>query len=160
MEAAVVCLEQQGHRSGISMEVSVSERVDSPGAAPDDRIESHSELFEVIWNPSSDQMRRSHADLPEATERGACGIAFLLALELTNYTIIERSFKNTGVDYGLGYREQLPWINSARLEISGTRAFAKSCCRWNGFRGVCPRTSSSWRGGGARRRKHVQRRSS
>jgi hypothetical protein len=53
----------------------------------------------------------------EATEYGACAIAILLVLDLTEFTVIERSRKGTGFDYWLGDEENL--FQQARLEISG-----------------------------------------
>jgi len=44
----------------------------------------------------------------------------MLVLHVTDYTVIERSKKLTGFDYWLGDKnEKLPFINSARLEVSG-----------------------------------------
>jgi hypothetical protein len=57
--------------------------------------------------------------MPEATERGASAIAFLLMLQLTDYTVIERSRKGTGFDYWLGHKDDMIFQRAARLEISG-----------------------------------------
>ncbi|MDQ6695042.1 MAG: hypothetical protein M3014_11595 [Chloroflexota bacterium] len=51
---------------------------------------------------------------------GACGVAALLMLELTDYTVIERAPQGSGVDYYLAYRDtELPFERAARLEVSG-----------------------------------------
>jgi hypothetical protein len=59
-------------------------------------------------------------DHQEATEAGATGLAFLLILNLTEFTIIRRARKGTGFDYWLGFKDaELPFQDAARLEISG-----------------------------------------
>ncbi|BAU14873.1 hypothetical protein LEP3755_54280 [Leptolyngbya sp. NIES-3755] len=52
------------------------------------------------------------------------GVAFLLILQLTDLTVIERSRKGTGFDYWLGSQDSattLPFERMARLEVSGIR---------------------------------------
>lgn len=108
-EAGAYCLEANGHKSGtiLIVEGFLSKRLI------------------VIWkNKIDDQVKRSWNDSLEATEYGATAIAILLLKKLTDYTIIERSFKGTGFDYWLGtgkYDENLlPFEQrTARLEISG-----------------------------------------
>jgi hypothetical protein len=75
----------------------------------------------VMWAGEIDeQSRRTWNDTQEMTEYGACGVAILLILKLTEYTVIERSKKGTGFDYWLGSKNsELPFQNSARLEVSG-----------------------------------------
>lgn len=75
----------------------------------------------VTWTGEiDDQSRRSWNDSQEMTEYGACGIAVLLIINLTHYTVIQRSKKGTGFDYWLGFKDsEIPFQNSARLEISG-----------------------------------------
>lgn len=103
VQAAEVCLLHHGHHRRIQLTVD------------GDFIET----FGLKWRVPTNQTRRSWADLQEATERGASAIAFLLMLELTDYTVIERSRKGTGFDYWLGKHEQPLFQRSARLEISG-----------------------------------------
>jgi hypothetical protein len=68
-------------------------------------------------------MRCSWNDKEEATEFGACAIAILVILDLTDYTVISRAAKGGGFDYWLGKEEndeELPsYQNKARLEVSG-----------------------------------------
>jgi len=69
-------------------------------------------------------MRRSWADLQEATEYGAVAIAILLIVKYTEYTIIERAVKGTGFDYwlleeSLYTEDEIFPLGSARLEVSG-----------------------------------------
>jgi hypothetical protein len=105
-ESAAVCLENQGHAE--SVELLVSE---------------NKEQFELRRKPVSARMRRAYFDLQNATELGACGIALLLARELTGLTAIQQSRKGGGFDYWLGPANQpadtLAFQNSARLEVSG-----------------------------------------
>jgi hypothetical protein len=102
-EACAVCLTSQAHVTGVELEV---------GGLTSD-------TFRVWWNIDvTDQIRRSWGD--EATEHGACAIAFLLIPRITEYTIIRRARTGTGVDYWLGYRESVNiFQDTARLEISG-----------------------------------------
>ncbi len=104
-EAAAVCLEDRRHPIGV-------------------RLERHGlmrEALHVEWPPIDDQVRRCHADMQEATERGACGIAILVAREATGLVVIERSKRGTGFDYWLGEKdyEGLPFAGTRRLEVSG-----------------------------------------
>ena len=57
------------------------------------------------------------------TEHGAYGVAILLVLALTEYTIIERSRKGTGFDFWLGNNknEENLFQGKSRLEVSGIR---------------------------------------
>lgn len=102
-QACVVCLEDQGHIPGA--EISVNGSFDK--------------AFKIRWEAGvSAQMKRGWQDEKEATEYAACGIAFLLVLKLTPYTVIQRSRTSTGFDYWLGAN---PANFAARLEVSGIR---------------------------------------
>src|SRR5436189_2851572 len=82
-EACLVCLALQGHSSGVELKINGT----------------YDETLRVVWDDIlMEQIRRSWNDLDDATESGACGIAFLLILTLTEYTIIRRSHKGTGFD--------------------------------------------------------------
>jgi hypothetical protein len=61
------------------------------------------------------------ADLQEATEYGAYGVAIIVALPLTDMPRVERSAKGPGVDYwvGDGKDERGIFQRAARLEVSG-----------------------------------------
>jgi hypothetical protein len=107
-EAAAVCLNSQGHRSGTTLTISgdVTAQV------------------ELQWPGITDQMLRCWHDEEYTTEQGAYGIACLLIHQLTPYTIIERSIKGTGFDYWLGDAPDqpgLPFQQKIRLEVSGIR---------------------------------------
>jgi len=107
-EAAAVCLEDRKH--------SVRTLLQGTGLFEKTRY--------VVWDATDEQCRLSHADMQEATEHGACGIAILLAHECTGQEVVQRSKKGTGFDYWLGGSEQLedqlPFSsNQTRLEVSG-----------------------------------------
>ena len=101
-EAGSVCLEGQGHSSGVSLRVQGDVNC------------SH----ELRWPAATDHVRRSWADEQEATEEGAAGIALLLIEQETDYTANSRSRKGTGVDFWLGSDPDV-LITTARLEVSG-----------------------------------------
>jgi len=106
-EAASICLEEQNHRNGVHLFVN----------------NEFNKIFSVIWDDTTDQMRRTWADHEVTTEYGAYGIAFLLIQDLTNLIVLERSCKGTGFDFWLGpkFEEELLFQNKARLEVSGIR---------------------------------------
>ena len=72
------------------------------------------------WSPVTDQIRRTWADLREATEKGAEGIAILLLKQELGYTAIERAAIGTRIDRWLGEESDAPnFQRKARLEVSG-----------------------------------------
>lgn len=104
-EASATCLVSQNHDLGVEMDVLGPKKAQ----------------FKIYWNNKvQDQEFAAWNDEQELTEYGACGIAIMLVLELTGYTVIQRAKKGTGVDYWLGHKESnTPFENSARLEVSG-----------------------------------------
>jgi hypothetical protein len=103
-EACLVCFDLCHHPVGVDIEVKGIQNCH----------------FRIIWSDVvTDQIRRSWNDFDDATENGACGIAFLLILALTKYTVIERARKGGGFDYYLGYKDTLIFQSAARLEVSG-----------------------------------------
>ena len=105
-EASVVCLEDQGHLSGI--------HIDVRGVAE--------AKVRVYWLTVTDEMRDTYADPEVATEHGAIAVSILTVRAFTEYTIIRRSMKGTGFDYWLSRSEYRPYRDDARLEISGIRS--------------------------------------
>lgn len=105
-EAGIFCLESQNHKSNTDLIL--------------DGNYGNKKIC-LVWDKEvTNQIKKTWADTQEATEFGACGIAIMLVLHVTDYTVIERSKKLTGFDYWLGDKnEKLPFINSARLEVSG-----------------------------------------
>ncbi|MBQ9202842.1 MAG: hypothetical protein IJ155_01215 [Prevotella sp.] len=76
----------------------------------------------LTWEDTfNNQLDRTYADEQSVTERAAVGVSILLALALTNYTVIERSRKGSGFDYMLGDKNDPLFMPKARLEISGIR---------------------------------------
>ena len=104
--AASVCLEHHRHRP------------DETQLTVDG---SRHAIYDLTWAPATDQVRRSWADLQEATESGATGIAALLVQDLSGYEILQRSWKGTGFDYWIGApgKQDLMFQNKARLEVTG-----------------------------------------
>ncbi|MCB1033500.1 MAG: hypothetical protein KDD47_06665 [Acidobacteria bacterium] len=106
-EAAVVCLESQGHRTG--------KRISATG--------TFQRAFILAWEILQEEAQRSWADSEVATEFGAYGVAALVVKALTGQVVLERSRKGTGFDFWLGPpTAQTPLFQGkSRLEISGIR---------------------------------------
>lgn len=104
-QAAAVCLETNHHQPGVNM------RVD--GVATED--------FAVVWNLINETVKATWADLQEATEHGAYGVALLLFERLYGLTVVERSFKRTGFDYWAGPLAASGFLfqDRTKLEMSG-----------------------------------------
>ncbi len=106
-ENCLVCLNNAGHSNGVALDIN-GLRKDS---------------FSLEWDGDvTDQMLRSYKDELETTEQGAVCISVLMAKQLTDYTVIERSWRGTGIDYWLGYEDDPLLQRAARLEISGIKA--------------------------------------
>lgn len=108
-EAGAVCFEDQKHTHGVELQVKGTFQA----------------KYQVFWQPVTDQMMRCWNDEEYTTEHAAYGVAFLIILDLTDYTVIEKSRKGTGFDYWLGKAEgskELPFQDAARLEVSGIRS--------------------------------------
>lgn len=108
-EAAITCLEQENH-------------------APDARMEIDGACKHRValrWAQDGDPAQRARAwgDTEKATENGACGIAALLIVELTDLTVVEMARRGPGFDYWLGQQDDASTLfqNKARLEVSGLR---------------------------------------
>jgi len=103
-EAAAVCLEDQKHTHGISLSVDGSYR----------------RTVRLGWEEVNDQQRQTYADLHEATEYGACGIAILVVENAARKVVVERSKKGTFFDYWVGSEGKGELFQDrARLEVSG-----------------------------------------
>jgi hypothetical protein len=104
-EASAFCFNHQQHQPGVELQVQGL-------TCTSMRVYWEHEITEQIINAWDDHQ--------EATEAGATGIAFLIILELTEFTVIRRARKGTGFDYWLGYKDaEILFQDSARLEISG-----------------------------------------
>ena len=103
-EAAAVCLEEIPHVQGTELAVRGS----------------FNNSYGLEWDEVTEQGRRTFADLREATEFGAEGVAILLIKEETDYTTIERAAIGTRIDRWLGHESDAPnFQRRARLETSG-----------------------------------------
>lgn len=102
---AAICLEFNDHSSPVRL------LVDGEFSR---RIALH-------WSKATDQQKRNWADLQDATENGACGVAILLIKKLTGLTVVERARKREGGhDYWLGQEDDDPYFQKKdRLEVSG-----------------------------------------
>jgi hypothetical protein len=104
-EAAAFCLHHHGHVTPVVFTVGGDS----------------SEFGFLVWDTVTQQHKATYADLPEATEWGACGIAILVATRLTGIRFVQRSAKGSGVDYWLGDESDDHGLfqGKARLEVSG-----------------------------------------
>jgi hypothetical protein len=102
-EAASVCLESHNHSLRIPFDVDGDLK----------------ESYELIREEVNQSAANSFADLEEATQFGAMGVAVLMIYDLTSWKV-KRSWKGTGFDFWVGYDEAgSPFQNKLRLEISG-----------------------------------------
>jgi hypothetical protein len=107
METCVWCLAASNHANGVSLQVDDDSTVLS---------------YFLSW-PSKLDLEAIGRSLnqDDATEEGAEAIALLVAVDRTEYTAVERASTSTGIDYWLGYKDNLnnPFKRAGRLEISG-----------------------------------------
>ena len=117
-ESCIVCLETNGHYSGVQLELIFDNKKDN---------------CKVIYNGKlSSRLLKSYADSNKTTDFGACAIALLLIREYTDY-VAEQAANTTGngIDYYLikkneNYDEELLFNYSGFLEVSGIRAETKN----------------------------------
>ena len=102
-EAATVCLSENGHNRNVALSVEGMQVT----------------VYRLSCLEMTEAMRATYHDLQEATEWGACGIAILLISRLTDYQVVKRSAKGTGIDYWLGRKDDPLFQEAARLEVSG-----------------------------------------
>lgn len=108
IQSAIYCLTYNGHKSGVIM---LLEKIKDKRCV-------------LRWKNigrEMDKIERANKDHQVAAELGAEGVAAILVKNYTEYTIIERSQKGTGIDYFLGKGDEnyLPFSHAARLEVSG-----------------------------------------
>ena len=117
LQTAIVCLDSQKHSSGVHCEMKSLK-------------ESYS-FLRLAWDGSvTDQMRNTWYDRREASELGAAGVAILVILTFTDYTILRRMDidEDTGMDYWLSKSSALSDLTEnflkgdARLEVAGRRS--------------------------------------
>ena len=108
METCVWCLAASSHMNGVSMRT----------------IEENcSDLYILSWPDEEIDLEATQRsfNIDDATEYGAEAIALLISIDRTEYTAVQRAIKTTGIDYWLGYKDNLnnPFKQAGRLEISG-----------------------------------------
>lgn len=103
-EAACYCLFLNKHPEPVGLKIS--------GDNEQDTI--------LEWTHPEDETaaRRTYADLPEATHKGAYAVAIVVVTTLENIPAVEQSPKGTGIDYWLSGEDDTD-IFKARLEVSG-----------------------------------------
>jgi hypothetical protein len=103
VQSAVLCLEGQGHKSSVLLNLRGS----------------FATAFRLQWSVDvTEAMRRYWHDPDEAAEQGAYALALLVLRSLTGLTVLERSRKGTGFDWWLASQDNL-FQAAARLEVSG-----------------------------------------
>jgi hypothetical protein len=114
-EAAAYCLHAQRHPNPVRLSLSG----DLPGTAS------------LEWASITEAHRRTHADLQEAAEFGACAIGIIIAVQLTRLSGVERAVKGTGIDFWLVKDSDDRGIfqRSARLEVSGILSGSETTIR-------------------------------
>ena len=102
-EAAAVCLKACGHTSPVDLQVHGDREV----------------IRKLVWHDASVQDRDTYADIPEATEEGACAVALSVIESTLGMVVMERSRKNSAFDYWLGDEPGSMMQRKARLEVTG-----------------------------------------
>ncbi len=114
--AAMVCLDSQNHESDVHCELK--------------SLKETMSMLRLTWNEAvTQQMKNTWYDRREATEMGAAGLAILVILSRTNYTVLRRmdQDEDTGMDYWLSTRPTAGELTEnfllkhARLEVAGRR---------------------------------------
>lgn len=104
--AAAVCMHANGHASGVLLSVSGEYR----------------DQLELCWNGPTQRVRRSYADLQEATEFGAAGVAIATLNRIDGFIVMQRSRKGTGFDYWMAKKGEPTgplFQGCIPLEVSG-----------------------------------------
>ncbi len=108
-DALLVCFEGLEQLSGVGYDLK------------QDEVKTSS--FQICWSRElTERSRRTLRFQNRVTEYAGEGLAFLLLLAYTEYTAIEQSVDGDGIDYWLGYQDDvsnLVFKRSARAEMSG-----------------------------------------
>ncbi len=105
-EASAFCLEYNNHTSATQMKL----------------IGDIDAEVELKWNKLSKKVQNTHADIQDATEDGAVGIACGLINLVSGgkLQVSQRSVKGTGFDYWVGEANSTSLFqNKSKLEVSG-----------------------------------------
>ena len=123
-KAAMVCLDSQNHESGVHCELKSLTETES--------------ILRLKWNGAvTQQMKNTWYDRREATEMGAAGVAILVILAFTEYSILRRMDidEKTGMDYWLSKKANVGDLTEnflqgdARLEVAGRRSASTGTIR-------------------------------
>ena len=108
-QAILMCLQEHFHSSGVACSIKGLSRTIAAA--------------EILWSGEfSTRIARLFGAPANAAEYAGEGIAILTILTTTDYTILERSNKGTGIDFWLGHRgasSEENFQRSARMEAKG-----------------------------------------
>jgi len=122
--AAMVCLDSQKHESGVHCEMK--------------SLKETTSMLRLTWNEAvTQQMKNTWYDRREASEMGAAGLAILVILAFTEYTVLRRMDidEKTGMDYWLSKNANIGNLTEnflqgdARLEVAGRRSASTDIIR-------------------------------
>ena len=122
--AAMVCLDSQKHVSGVNCEMK--------------SLKETTSILRLAWNEAvTQQMKNTWYDRREASEMGAAGLAILVILAFTEYTVLRRMDidEKTGMDYWLSKNANVGNLTEnflkgdARLEVAGRRSASTGTIR-------------------------------
>jgi hypothetical protein len=103
--AATVCLADRSHNSPVELSIrGCSKR-----------------KAKLSWNHPSQQMKKSYADMQEATEWGASGVAIAILSQIEGTKVLERARKGKTFDYWIATDASpgLLFQGKSHLEVSG-----------------------------------------
>jgi hypothetical protein len=88
-------------------------------------------LFEVVWTPVEDIMRRSYNNQDDAVRDGAYVMALAAVEEVEGLVAVGRAETKTGADYYVAPFGTVPedFEDSLRLEVSGIDKGTAAACR-------------------------------
>lgn len=108
-EAIAMCMREHNHLPGVSCDLRDFATVLARA--------------EVVWtNEFTDRIAKAFGSTANAAELAGEGMAILTIIAMTDYTIVERSIKGSGVDFWLGHIEdttEKTIQRAARMEVKG-----------------------------------------
>ena len=115
LEAAIVCMADQNHQSGVNLPVTINDQGDKNNI----RVNWSLEISENIY--------KSYQEPSRTTDYGTMCIAVLLSTILVkNCSAVEPTIGNNGFDFYLCDEEDEYNFYLARLEVSGIRKESKT----------------------------------
>lgn len=110
MHRAMICLDSQGHKSGVPLSVIAKSLL---------------KIYTVTWEEElTNRIKDAVSDLIDAVEKSALAFAFLVVKDCTGMSVVRQAKRKTGFDYFLGQESDDDRLifkheNTARLEVSG-----------------------------------------